>query len=162
MDTEFHTFNTSSNANTYSWDFGDGDESNSFNPSHTYSEVAGNYLITLVANNSGNCPDTAKLIVTIQEELIFYVPNTFTPDGDEFNNVFSPIFISGFDPYNYTLTIYNRWGETLFESNDAKQGWDGTYNGELCKTGIYTWTIRFKTSDSDKKVTKTGHIQLLK
>jgi trimeric autotransporter adhesin len=162
MNPEFHTFNTSSNASTYSWDFGDGDVSNLFNPSHTYSENAGNYVITLIANNAGNCPDTAKVTVTIQEELVYYVPNTFTPDGDEFNNVFSPVFTSGFDPYNYTLTIYNRWGETLFESNDTKFGWDGTYNGELCKTGIYTWTIRFKSSQSDKKITDTGYVHLLK
>ncbi|MDF3028889.1 MAG: hypothetical protein K0S23_3196 [Fluviicola sp.] len=162
MNPEFHTFNTSSNASIYSWDFGDGDESALFNPSHTYTEDAGSYVITLIANNAGNCPDTAELTVTIQEELIFYVPNTFTPDGDEFNNVFSPVFTSGFDPHNYTMTIYNRWGETLFESNDTKYGWDGTYNGETCKTGIYTWTIRFKSSESDKKITKTGHIQLLK
>ena len=162
MNPEFHTFNTSANASIYSWDFGDGETSNAFNPSHTYSEDAGNYVIRLIANNTGDCPDTAWVTVTIQEELVFYVPNTFTPDGDEFNNVFFPVFTSGFDPYNYTLTIYNRWGETLFESNDTKFGWDGTYNGELCKSGIYTWTIRFKSSESDKKITKTGHVQLLK
>ncbi len=162
MNPEFHTFNTSSNASVYSWDFGDGATSNLFNPSHTYTEDAGNYIITLVANNAGNCPDTARLSVTIQEELVYYVPNTFTPDGDEFNNVFAPVFTSGFDPYNYTLTIYNRWGETLFESNDTQYGWDGTYNGELCTAGIYTWTVRFKSSGNDKKNTKTGHVQLLR
>lgn len=162
MNPEFHTFNTSSNASVYSWDFGDGGTSTLFNPSHTYAENAGNYVITLAANNAGNCPDTARITVTIQEELIFYVPNTFTPDGDEFNNLFLPVFTSGFDPYNYTMTIYNRWGETLFESNDTKFGWDGTYDGELCKSGIYTWAIRFKSSQSDKKITKTGHIQLLR
>jgi trimeric autotransporter adhesin len=162
MNPEFHTLNTSSNASIYEWQFGDGETSNAFNPSHTYTEDAGNYVITLIANNTGNCPDTTRLTVTIEEELIFYVPNTFTPDGDEFNNVFFPVFTSGFDPFNYTMTIYNRWGETLFESNDTQYGWDGTYNGELCKSGIYTWTIRFKSSKSDKKITKTGHIQLLK
>jgi gliding motility-associated-like protein len=162
MNPEFHTFNTSSNASIYSWDFGDGETSNLFNPSHTYTEDAGNYVIRLIANNTGNCPDTAYVTVTIQEELVYYVPNTFTPDGDEFNNVFTPVFTSGFDPFNYTLTIYNRWGETLFESNDTQYGWDGTYNGELCTAGIYTWTVRFKSSGNDKKNTKTGHIQLLR
>ncbi len=162
MNPEFHTLNTSSNASIYDWNFGDGETSNVFNPSHTYTEDAGNYVIRLIANNAGNCPDTAFLTVTIEDELIFYVPNTFTPDGDEFNNVFFPVFTSGFDPFNYTLTVYNRWGETLFESNDTKVGWDGTYNGELCKSGIYTWTIRFKSSKSDKKITERGHIQLLK
>ncbi|MNY25626.1 hypothetical protein D3C86_1594220 [compost metagenome] len=124
-------------------------------------ENPGNYIITLIANNSSNCPDSAKLTVTLQEELVFYIPNTFTPDGDEFNNTFLPVFTSGFDPFNYSLTIYNRWGETLFESLDPSQGWDGTYNGELCKGDIYNWAIRFKSSSSDKKITKTGHIQIL-
>lgn len=162
MNPEFHTFNTSTNASIYSWDFGDGETNNTLNPSHTYTEDAGSYVIQLIANNAGNCPDTASITVTIQEELVYYVPNTFTPDGDEFNNVFSPVFTSGFDPYNYTLTIYNRWGETLFESNDTQFGWDGTYNGELCKAGVYTWTVRFKSRGNDKKNTKTGHIQLLR
>lgn len=162
MNPEFHTINTSSNATMYSWDFGDNNTSNAFNPSHTYPEDAGNYVITLIANNPGNCPDTAQVTVTIQDELVFYIPNTFTPDGDEFNNVFLPVFTAGFDPFNYTLTIYNRWGETLFESNDTRFGWDGTYNGEACKSGIYTWTVRFKSSRSDKKITKTGHVHLMK
>ncbi|MNK02301.1 PKD domain protein [compost metagenome] len=161
MDPEFKTFNTSSNASSYSWDFGDGNTSNLFSPTHTYMENPGNYIITLIANNSSNCPDSAKLTVTLQEELVFYIPNTFTPDGDEFNNTFLPVFTSGFDPFNYSLTIYNRWGETLFESLDPSQGWDGTYNGELCKGDIYNWAIRFKSSSSDKKITKTGHIQIL-
>lgn len=162
MDSDFQMINASSNASSYSWDFGDGGTSTAFNPSHTYPEEAGSYTIILIANTVNNCPDTAKLTVTIQQELIFYIPNTFTPDGDEFNNVFIPVFTSGFDPYNYTMTIYNRWGETLFESNDALVGWDGTYNGEFCKSGIYTWTIRFKSSMSDKKITKSGHVQLMK
>ncbi len=162
MNPDFQMINSSSNASTYSWDFGDGGTSTAFNPAHTYAEAAGSYTIILIANNVNNCPDTTQLTVTIQEELIFYIPNTFTPDGDEFNNIFIPIFTSGYDPYNYTMTIYNRWGETLFESNDVKVGWDGTYGGALCKAGIYTWTIRFKSSMSDKKITKTGHIQLMK
>lgn len=162
MNPVFHTVNSSTNATSYVWNFGDGNSSTGFAPIITYPEDAGNYTITLVANNPGNCPDSTSLNVTIQEELIFYVPNTFTPDGDEYNNVFSPVFTSGFDPYSYTLTIYNRWGETLYESNDALVGWDGTYQGAPCQAGIYTWTIRFKSSKSDQKITKTGHIQLLK
>lgn len=162
MNPVFQTINGSANATSYSWDFGDGQTSTATAPQVTYTEDPANYTIMLIANNPGNCPDTAYLTVVIEEELIFYVPNAFTPDGDEFNNSFLPIFTSGFDPYSYSLSIYNRWGEILFESKDHKVGWDGTYDDKLCPVGTYTWTISFKDSKSDKKITKTGHVEIIK
>ena len=56
--------------------------------------------------------------IIINDELIFYVPNTFTPDGDTYNQTFQPIFTSGYDPLVFSMLIYNRWGELLFESTD--------------------------------------------
>ncbi len=158
----FTVTNTSTNATTYWWDFGDGATSNAVSGSHSYTESAGSYQIMLVANNAGNCPDTAYTTVVVKEQLVFYVPNTFTPDGDEYNNEFVPVFTSGFDPYNYTLTIYDRWGEILFESHNVEQGWDGAYQDKPCSQGSYTWTIRFKSSESDQKKTYSGHIFLIK
>jgi gliding motility-associated-like protein len=102
------------------------------------------------------------MVIQISEDLIYYVPNTFTPDGDEYNNTFKPIFFSGFDPQEFTLTIFNRWGEVLFESKNVEIGWDGTYNGEYCQNGAYVWTIRFKDSRNDKKHTLNGHVNILK
>lgn len=158
----FHTFNNSTDATTYTWDFGDGSTSTEVNPTHTYDGTPGNYTITLTANNPGNCPDVAYLSIVIEDELIYYVPNTFTPDGDENNNTFQPVFTAGFDPENFRLLIFDRWGEIIFESLDATKGWDGTYHGDLCKEGVYTWTIWFKTSSNDKKKEVNGHITLLR
>ena len=159
---EFQFFNSSVNATTYTWDFGDGTGSNAVNPSHEYSNQPGSYTVTLLANNQFNCPDSASLTLSIQDQLIFHVPNSFTPDGDEHNNMFEPVFYSGFDPQSYTLLIFNRWGEIIFESHDVTQGWHGTYLDGTVKEGVYTWTIQFKVSESDKKVTYSGHVTLLK
>jgi gliding motility-associated-like protein len=158
----FTMFNSSTNATFYNWNFGDGTTSTVTNPSHLYDAEGGTYTISLVANNAGNCPDTAYMTIQIEDELIYYVPNAFTPDGDEFNNSFQPVFTAGFDPQNFELLIYNRWGETVFESHNAAIGWDGTYHGEYCKEGIYTWVIKFKDSENDKKFVLNGHVTILK
>ncbi len=158
----FSFTNQSTGAAAYAWTFGDGAGSNELNPTHTYDEVAGSYEVQLVAISDAGCRDSVRNIVYIEEEIIFYVPNAFTPDGDEYNNDFQPVFTAGFDPQSYTLVIYDRWGEALFESNDAEVGWDGTYGGERCQVGTYPWTIRFKDTKSDKKFTYRGHVSIVK
>jgi gliding motility-associated-like protein len=111
---------------------------------------------------SGACSDTAQQIVVIDNEPIFYVPNTFTPDEDNFNPTFLPVFTAGFDIFNYNLLIFNRWGEVIFESNNALIGWDGTYSGEVCQDGTYIWQITFKEIGKDKRIVVRGHVNLLR
>lgn len=155
--------NNSVNAVTYEWNFGDGEFSQASNPLHTFPlYVPGSYTIELIAHSAFGCTDTAYATVVVQEELIFYVPNTFTPDGDEFNQAFQPVFTSGFDPFDFNLLIFNRWGEVIFESNDAEIGWDGTYNGKYVQEGTYTWKIEFKTTKNDARKFTVGHVNVLK
>jgi gliding motility-associated-like protein len=162
-------FNSSFNANEYLWIFPDGSSTNEINPNYTFQEdQTGNYQIMLITSNEYGCIDTAIQVVSIQEELIFYVPNTFTPDGDIYNQTFKPIFTSGFDPYDYTLLIFNRWGEIVFESHNSEIGWDGSYSGVngsdvyQCQDGTYTWKIIFKVSWSDERKVAVGHVNLLR
>ena len=160
--------NNSIDATTYLWDFGDGSAtSNQTNPAHDYLNVEfGTYEIILVAISSFGCVDTAYSSIQLEEELIFYVPNTFTPDNDMFNQTFQPIFTSGFDPYDYTLLIFNRWGEVVFESHNTEIGWNGTYgsnsNQGLVQDGTYTWKIEFKTNRNDERKMIVGHVNLVR
>ena len=157
---QFH--NHSVNGDSYFWTFGDGDNSNLENPSHTFPQVPGNYPVTLTVTSSNGCTDAVSLIITVKDNKIIYVPNTFTPDGDEFNNVFAPVITAGYDTQNYSFTIFDRWGETVFESHDVNKGWDGTYLGKLVQAGIYTWTIRIKSLDDDRYEVFTGHLNMLR
>jgi gliding motility-associated-like protein len=154
--------NNSTNATNYMWYFGDGNTSQIESPTYTYSASSGSFLIQLVATNNAGCSDTTQQSVSIVDDLIFYIPNAFTPNGDESNNAFEPVFTSGIDAQNFNLTIFNRWGETVFETNDPKIGWDGTYKGVLVQEGIYTWTLRFKSPNNDKKQTFNGSVTVLK
>lgn len=156
-----NTDNNSTNAVSYSWEFGDGTGSTDFNPSHTYPDRAGYYTITLYAMN-GICIDSATGTVEVKEDLTWFIPNSFTPDGDEYNNVFLPVFNDAFDKQSYTMLIFDRWGEVIFETHDTAFGWDGTYNGKLCKEGAYTWKIVIKQKVKDYRVDLMGHVNILK
>lgn len=165
-DTEAYFHNTTVGGSTYSWDFGDSTSgSNLVNPSHDYTAAGlGNFLVTLIAYSPIGCVDSVQKVIQIKEDLIFYIPNTFTPDEDEFNNSFHPIFTSGFDPFEYTLLIFDRWGEIIFETNNTEIGWNGTYDNKrgLVQDGTYSWKIEFKRSESDERVMKVGHVNVLR
>lgn len=156
--------NQSTGAASYVWNFGDNSASSTLvSPAHLFpSDVAGSYMITLTAISEFGCVDTASVIIEVQDELIYYIPNAFTPDDDEHNPVFKPIFTAGFDPRDYKMTIFNRWGEQVFESHNSEYGWDGTYSASpgLIQDGVYTWKIEFKTTRSDERKMLVGSVLL--
>ncbi|MBD3637481.1 MAG: gliding motility-associated C-terminal domain-containing protein [Crocinitomicaceae bacterium] len=109
------------------------------------------------------CPAEVCVPLDIHEEVLFYVPNVVTPDGDLFNETFFPVFTSGVDPFDYHLTIFNRWGEIVFESYDYNYGWNCHYgDGGLVKDGVYIWQIEFGEKLTDKKQMHRGHVTVLK
>jgi gliding motility-associated-like protein len=167
IDTQVNFTNQSSGATSYFWSFQGGSAtSNDINPEFSFPEDGGVYNVMLIAYSSSGCSDTAYADLIVEEEEIFYVPNSFTPDNDQYNQVFQPVFSSGFDPYSYQLLIFNRWGELIFESFNHTVGWNGSYgrNGEveMCQDGTYIWQIYFKSSNNDDRKLVTGHVNLLR
>ncbi len=124
-------------------------------------EKVGNYPVSIIVENQYGCIDSLTQIVQVVSEVIFYAPNTFTPDGDEFNNTWR-IHIEGIDPFNFELLVFNRWGEIVWESQDSKVTWDGIYKGKPIQEGTYTWIIRCKDATNDKKYTFEGHVNVLR
>eukprot|EP00353_Schmidingerella_taraikaensis_P007582 CAMPEP_0185567978 /NCGR_PEP_ID=MMETSP0434-20130131/1083_1 /TAXON_ID=626734 ORGANISM="Favella taraikaensis, Strain Fe Narragansett Bay" /NCGR_SAMPLE_ID=MMETSP0434 /ASSEMBLY_ACC=CAM_ASM_000379 /LENGTH=985 /DNA_ID=CAMNT_0028182345 /DNA_START=32 /DNA_END=2987 /DNA_ORIENTATION=+ len=144
--------NTSSGAETYLWDFDDSTTSTDYSTSHTFdNSTAGGYYVTLYGFSEYGCVDSASIAIQVRVELLYYIPNTFTPDGDEFNQTFQPIFESGFDSHDWNMTIYNRWGQVVFESNDHTVGWDGTYGGKMVPQGTYSYKIEFGLEYTDAR-----------
>jgi gliding motility-associated-like protein len=155
--------NNSTNANGYTWVFIDGSEQYVENASFDFKGyAAGSYPVYLYVSNESLCFDSTSILIRIKEDIIFYVPNTFTPDGDEFNQSFRPIITSGIDIYNFTFKIYNRWGEVIWESKDPSVGWDGTYNSRPIQQGTYTWSMEFKLTDVDDHIQVHGHLNLIR
>lgn len=134
------------NAYSWSWYFGDGGTDNAQNPKHTYTDT-GLYKIMLIANNSNNlCNDTTYQTLRVLDIYRIFIPDAFSPNADEFNNIWKPEFTS---ILSIEVTIYNRWGEQIFFSNDNTGRWDGTFNGVECEQGVYYYHI--KVRDNRKK-----------
>jgi gliding motility-associated-like protein len=157
----------SQNGSFYKWDFGDNTQnSTAESVNHTYDpNQPGNFKVTLIVTNSVSnqtCGDTAVTWIKFPEEVVYFIPNSFTPNGDEFNNTFQPIFTSGFDPQHYLFTIFNRWGEIVFESKNPAIGWDGTFGGILLNNDTFVWKLGFKEKANDDEHYKTGHVNLIR
>jgi gliding motility-associated-like protein len=118
-----------------------------------------------VVNYVNGCPSPQQqTVITITQcpNLLFYIPNSFTPDGDEHNNDFKWIFTSGFDPYNFHIEIYNRWGEIIYESNNSLDYWDGTYANIPCPSGLYNYRVYFKSQKDDGRYEFVGNVNLIR
>jgi len=154
---------------TYFWSI-DGNPSVIDGPSYDivwglYGE--GWHTVTVNFDDGIGCPAepvSLSVYVEICATTTMWVPNCFTPDGDEYNNVFFPVFYSGYDPYNYELLIFDRWGELIFESHKVLEGWDGTYGNKASKAqdGTYIWKITFKNPLNDKRRQVVGHVNLIR
>jgi len=129
---------------------------------YSYPYMEGDYTASLWVQNQFGCSDSTEILIQIKGDDIFYVPNSFTPDGDEHNHIFYPVFTAGFDPANFNIEIYNRWGELVFQSFNSDKGWDGSYNGSRCQDGTYHWKIMYKNPDLDEYKIITGHVNLIR
>lgn len=155
--------NVSTGATSYDWEFGDESSSSQEHPNHLY-EVEGieSFTIYLVATSEFGCIDSTSATINVKEEVLIYVPNTFTPDGDVPNNTFFPVIKQGIELQDYTMIIYNRWGENIFESHDVAIGWDGTYKGKMVQSGTYTYTIEIKHIGISTRERIVGHVNVLR
>jgi gliding motility-associated-like protein len=161
--------NETTGATDYEWNFGDGDFSNAINPTHEYSvdKISRKFIfdVELVATSNLGCKDTFNLDLPFFEELIYFIPNTFTPDGNQYNESFKPQFTSGFEPLEYKLQIYNRWGELIFESNNPAYGWDGSYGSSqtiYAQEGTYLYKVYYKKIRDGENVEIVGSVNLLR
>ena len=93
------------------------------------------------------------VLINVGDELV--IPNVFTPNGDGVNDLY---FVSSKGLTEFNMTILNRWGNVVFESNDAQTVWDGTSNGVKCTDGTYFYILNAKSQTKEYK--KQGHITL--
>lgn len=155
--------NGSVGAVNYYWDMGDGSPIiTTTDISYIYTIMDSiSYNITLIAESEFGCLDTSSRIFITP--LLFYVPNTFTPDGDEFNNTFIPVFSNKSKVEGMHLLIYNRWGEIVFETKNIAFGWDGTYNNQKAQDDTYNWELIFTDNSClEEKKHIFGHVNLIR
>ena len=126
---------------TYSWQFGDGNSSSAFEPTHKYT-IPGVYNVQLNVSDSTGCEVSVFDEVKIPSNFMLEVPNIFTPNGDGINDVFTIGNLSFGDQETFVeVNIYNRWGDLVFQSNNFNFKWNGANSGQQSAEGVYFWVI---------------------
>ena len=146
---EVDFFNTSQNSNAYFWDFGNG-QSLSINDlseqQSTYLNM-GTYTVWLVASN-GLCADSISALITVTAEPWIFVPNVFTPNGDNANETW---MIDTKNMESIELVIVNRWGNPMAKIEDINGGWDGkTPGGSEATDGTYFYKFKAKALNGEE------------
>ena len=144
----------------WDWNFGDGQGSTEWQPTHTYSDP-GQYPVVLTVVDDNNCLDSLSLLYVIHEVPTMYLPSAFIPESEiAENRVFKPIGNS-ISEENYEMRIYDRWGQLIFVSRHPENGWDGGINGHLAPQGTYTYQINYVDIEG-KPNSRKGSILLLR
>ncbi|MDB3926594.1 gliding motility-associated C-terminal domain-containing protein [Flavobacteriales bacterium] len=141
--------------NNFTWKLGNGQQSNAYSVEKSYTSEFDTILqIILFAENSNNCRDSVYKNIKIRKTVneIVHVPTAFTPDDDALNDGLKPVL--NFTPLEYTFSIFNRWGELIFSTDNADTYWDGTFKGNKVADGLYTYKLIYNT----RILTGTVHI----
>jgi gliding motility-associated-like protein len=154
-DVNFIDASTGNQLSNWYWNFGDGEGDNNQNSIHNYS-TGGVYPITLIVTDINGCQDTTKANLSIA--LLPVLPTGFTPNEDGENDVF---IIRGGPFKTVDFKIYNNWGQLIYESTDALEGWNGMYKGERAPMGVYTWTFTVEMTNG-QVVKKSGDVTLMR
>jgi gliding motility-associated-like protein len=149
--------NRSQKESSWYWDFGNGDTSMLKNPDYRYSDT-GKYRVQLIVGRQGKCFDTSRQIVPVYHDIAFYFPNVFSPNGNRINESFGLSAGQWFKVASYSLKIYNRWGQVVYEAKNYRSQWKGKdTSGNDLSDGTYYYEV---VLSNDKAY--TGHVTLLR
>ena len=155
-DLQFNFTNNSSNTTQFIWNI-DQNIFNNENISFT-TNLPLDFTAELIALNDIGCADTTQNIIQYYYND-YFIPNSFSPNGDGLNDYFGAIGIRNQRDYN--LQIYNRWGELIFESFDPNFKWDGTFHNLNCPDGVYVWKL-YCINANNQFSNKNGYVTLLR
>jgi gliding motility-associated-like protein len=144
----------------WEWDMGDGTQQTGKNISHIYPKI-GDYEISLKVTDTNECTDFTSKIIHIYDDLIIFIPNMFTPNGDGLNDTWKPEMLD-YSKKGYQLSIFDRWGQRIFHTTDTEEAWDGTINGKVTAPNtIYSYQVIVQNV-MYKEYKFTGHITLVR
>ncbi|MDD3876449.1 MAG: choice-of-anchor L domain-containing protein [Bacteroidales bacterium] len=167
FESEISFVNQSSGATSWFWLFGEGNNdsiSQEENPIYTYNSD-GEYGVWLYVENQYGCSDSISKDILIKPLTTFYIPNSFSPNGDGINDYFGPVGV-GFDTNSFEMYIYDRWGKLIFMTEDINYLWDGRISdtGNMAGQDVYSWVIFFnKPNKSESHLNRyIGSVILLR
>ncbi len=127
-------------------------------------DTSGVYPVTLMTTSANGCTDTLTKEVIIHDDLIWYIPNSFSPNEDGINDIWRPIG-NTLDLSDYQLTIMDRWGKQVFSTGDYNEGWNGSSGGDgdyYLPAGVYPYLLKVSSATTEEKREITGFITLIR
>jgi gliding motility-associated-like protein len=151
--------NSSPNAVSWSWDFGDNTSGTGANPTHTYS-TTGTFDAVLTVTDANGCTSSYTVVINVEElPSWIHIPNVFTPNGDGINDIF---FIDSKGIATMDVKIYDRWGVEMADLQSPNQGWDArTKGGSPASDGTYYFMLK-ATGNDHKNYDVKGYFALLR
>lgn len=133
------------------WNFGGEGSSFIRNPTFTFQDTGRHDIMQVVFHPNG-CTDTLIKTIDIEPVVQFFLPNAFTPNYDGKNEVYKPGGLSA-GASAYLLTIWSRWGDKLFETNDPEEGWNGRRDnaGQEMPVGVYLCVLQYRDARNRPK-----------
>lgn len=157
----FTDITSSANIQSWYWDFYSNGKDTSIkqNPTFSFPNI-GNYFVFLKVKSDHGCVDSLVKKLTVNEDVTFFVPNSFTPNGDGNNETFMPKAVG---VKKFQMDIFDRWGQLLYSTNDIEKGWDGKTKkgGDVLSADVYVYKITV-TQSSGKPKQYIGHVTLIK
>lgn len=156
---------SSADAVFFNWQIGGVGQSDLENPSFTLPPVdASSWLACLTVENIHGCADSICYFIDMTSEILVYVPNAFTPDNDGLNELFMPVIGGGVASEDYLFSVWNRWGEKIFETDRIGEGWNGSLNGGeyYVQIDAYVWMVEYRELDSGNIRQKRGHVTVIR
>ncbi len=146
------------NATSWLWNFGNGNTSNSQNPSFEFT-TGGSFPVVLIVTSADGCTDTTIAHLLFEDIYSLFIPSSFTPNGDEINPIF---YAYGFGMNTFRMEIFTRWGESIFVSSDIMKGWNGLLqNGSPAPQGVYDFKVDVEFYNK-KSQTVMGKVTLIR
>ncbi len=150
--------NESLGANLWQWNFNNGQQESISvlqHPYHTYSDT-GQFLVSLIVNNIYSCADTLQKTILIGMDVVIYIPNAFTPNGDDVNDFF---LAKAYGILYFEMLIFDRWGNLIYQADDIKKPWDGKANhgNEIAQSDVYAYVVKI----TDFKMIKHKYIGIV-
>ncbi|HIA36156.1 MAG TPA: gliding motility-associated C-terminal domain-containing protein [Flavobacteriales bacterium] len=131
-------------------------------PIHIY-EDTGTFFVELVITDANGCKDSITKIIVIEGSYILFVPTSFTPNGDGYNDYFFPKGV-GIDSEEFEMFIYDRWGDQIFKTEDYNLPWDGRANkgSNVAQEDVYIWVIKTRDTGNNVPHQYVGHVTLIR
>ena len=119
------------------------------------------YPVTLYGINQLGCADSLTKPIFVNGVFRIYTPNGFSPDNDGTNDIWMPV-ITGIEPTDYLLEVWDRWGKKVFSTTNPDEGWDGHYGGKKLGIGTFAWRVEFRDRYTVERIIRRGAVSIVK